>query len=184
MVDLGIKKDGEGFYDTSARALQSAATPLSQVVKDDNSNFVYNGNAFTIMVHLRKEAKLQGAVSVKFWACNQGCYDKLFLEQGGADVDFFGLNHVNGVLDARLDVLHFEVGIVVSEDGVEWNALANQFQNVLDCDAGAGHTGFSKMNVRADLDSILHVDRPAACPSFALNAMWTVFLRHICSEYL
>ena len=86
-VALGIKKDGEGFYDTSARALQSAATPLIQVVKDNNSNFVYNGNAFTIMVHLRKEAKLQGTDSVKFWACNQGCYDKLFVEQGGADVD-------------------------------------------------------------------------------------------------
>ena len=39
------------------------------------------------MVHLRKEAKLQGVDSVKIWACNQGCYDKLFVEQGGADVD-------------------------------------------------------------------------------------------------
>lgn len=75
------------------------------------------------------------------------------------------------VLDARLDVLHFEVGIVVSDEGVKWNALANQFQNVLDGDAGAGHTGFSKMNVRCDLDSILHVGLPAACPFFALNAL-------------
>jgi ABC-type branched-subunit amino acid transport system substrate-binding protein len=86
-VELGIKKDGEGFYNTSARNPQSAVTPLVQVVKDSESNFVYNGNSFTVMVHLRKEAKLQGADSVEFWACNQGCYDKLFIEQGGDDVD-------------------------------------------------------------------------------------------------
>jgi hypothetical protein len=69
------------------------------------------------------------------------------ISRGGADVDVFGLHDVNGVLDARLDVLHFEVGIVVSDDGVEWNALANQFQNVLDGYTSAGHTGFAKMNV-------------------------------------
>jgi hypothetical protein len=67
-------------------------------------------------------------------------------------VDVFALNHVNRVLDARLEVLHVEVGIVVSDDGVKRNALANQFQNVLDSDAGAGHTGISKMNLRTDLD--------------------------------
>jgi ABC-type branched-subunit amino acid transport system substrate-binding protein len=39
------------------------------------------------MVHLRKEAKLQGATSPEYWVCNQGCYDRAFLEQGGADVD-------------------------------------------------------------------------------------------------
>jgi ABC-type branched-subunit amino acid transport system substrate-binding protein len=38
-------------------------------------------------VFLRKEAKLQGVDSVKFWACNQGCYDQTFLDQGGVDVD-------------------------------------------------------------------------------------------------
>jgi ABC-type branched-subunit amino acid transport system substrate-binding protein len=87
MVDLGIKKDGEGFYNTSAMATQSALTPIIQAVKNNQSNFVYNGTAFGIMVLLRREAKVQGVDSVKVWACNQGCYDSQFLEQGGSDVD-------------------------------------------------------------------------------------------------
>jgi ABC-type branched-subunit amino acid transport system substrate-binding protein len=85
--ELGMKKDAEGFYDTTARSPQSALTPFVQVIKDNNSNFAYNGEAFNIMVLLRREAKLQGVNSVKVWACNQGCYDAEFLEQGGADVE-------------------------------------------------------------------------------------------------
>jgi len=85
--ELGMKKDGDGFYDTSARSPQSALTPFVQVIKDNNSNFAYNGNAFNLMVLLRREAKLQGVNSVKVWACNQGCYDVEFLKQGGADIE-------------------------------------------------------------------------------------------------
>jgi hypothetical protein len=87
-VDLGIKDDGGGFFNSSASSLQSAITPAIKIVKDNDSNFVYNGNAPNVMVFLRKEAKLQSVDSVKFWACNQGCYDKeQFLVPGGADVD-------------------------------------------------------------------------------------------------
>ncbi len=85
--ELGMKKDGDGFYDNSARSPQSALTPFVQVIKDNNSTFAYNGNAFNQMVLLRREAKLQGVNSVKLWACNQGCYDIQFTKQGGADVD-------------------------------------------------------------------------------------------------
>ncbi|HEY8217414.1 MAG TPA: ABC transporter substrate-binding protein [Acidimicrobiia bacterium] len=85
--ELGMKKDGEGFYDTSARSPQSALTPFVQVLKDNDSTFAYNGNANNIMVLLRREAKLQGVSSVKVWACNQGCYDNEFLKSGGADVE-------------------------------------------------------------------------------------------------
>jgi ABC-type branched-subunit amino acid transport system substrate-binding protein len=87
-VDLGIKDDAGEFINTSASSLQSAITPAIKIVKDQSSSFVYNGNAPNIMVFLRKEAKLQGVDSVKFWACNQGCYDKeSFLVPGGADVE-------------------------------------------------------------------------------------------------
>jgi ABC-type branched-subunit amino acid transport system substrate-binding protein len=85
--ELGMTKDGEGFYDSSARSTQSALTPTVQVIKDNNSTFAYNGNANNIMVLLRREAKLQGVDSVKLWACNQGCYDSKFLEEGGADIE-------------------------------------------------------------------------------------------------
>ena len=86
-VDLGIKKDGQGFYDVSARSQQSALTPLIQTVKNDNSNWVFNGTAPGIMALLRKEAVIQGADSVKVWACNQGCYDGTYLDQAGADAE-------------------------------------------------------------------------------------------------
>jgi len=86
-MELGIRPDGEGMYNTSARQPQSAITPLIQVVKENGSNFVYNGNAPTVMVYLRKEAKLQGVDSVDVWACHQGCYTQEFLDQGGPDVE-------------------------------------------------------------------------------------------------
>jgi len=49
-------------------------------------------------------------------------------------MDVFGLNHVNGVLDARLDVLHFEVGIVVSvmaSNGMPSRTSSRTFWTVL-----------------------------------------------------
>ena len=86
-VDLGIVKDGSGFIDVSARSTQSQLTPFVQEIKDNNSNFVYNGTAASVMVLLRREAKFQGVDSVKIWGCNQGCYDTSLIEEGGADVE-------------------------------------------------------------------------------------------------
>jgi Periplasmic binding protein len=86
-VDAGIKKDGEGFYPVSARATQSTLTPFVQIVKNNSSTWVFDGSSYGIMVLLRKEAVLQGATTVKVWACNQGCYDVAFLEQAGADAE-------------------------------------------------------------------------------------------------
>ncbi len=36
---------------------------------------------------LEREAKLQGVNSVKVWACNSGCYDSSFSQQGGSVVN-------------------------------------------------------------------------------------------------
>jgi ABC-type branched-subunit amino acid transport system substrate-binding protein len=84
-VNLGIKKDGQGFYDTSARSQQSELTPIIQVVKQNNSNWVYNGNSAGIAALLRKEAIIQGVTSVKVWACNIGCYSTDFLDAAQGD---------------------------------------------------------------------------------------------------
>lgn len=84
-VDLGIKKDGQGFYDIFSRDPQSAMTPIVQAIKTNNSTFAKNGG--NKMADLRKEATLQGVNSVKVWGCNQACYDNLIVEQGGADVN-------------------------------------------------------------------------------------------------
>jgi ABC-type branched-subunit amino acid transport system substrate-binding protein len=84
-VDLGIKKDGEGFYDVFQRDPETALTPLIQAIKDNGSTFVYSGS--DKMASMRKEATLQGVTSVKVWGCTQACYSKPFLESGGADVE-------------------------------------------------------------------------------------------------
>jgi Periplasmic binding protein len=84
-VDLGIEKDGQGFYDIFSRDPQSAMTPIVQTIKQNNSTFAKNGG--NKMADLRKEATLQGVTSVKVWGCNQACYDNLLIEQGGADVN-------------------------------------------------------------------------------------------------
>lgn len=84
-VNLGIKKDGKGFYEIFSRDPQSAMTPIVQTIKQNGSTFVDNGG--NKMADLRKEATLQGVNSVKVWACNQACYDQLLVDQGGADVN-------------------------------------------------------------------------------------------------
>jgi ABC-type branched-subunit amino acid transport system substrate-binding protein len=86
-VNLGIKKDGQGFYASSGEAPQSALTPLVQVMKQNGSTFGYGGATPPQTVLLRKEAQLQGLTSIKVWACNAGCYDSSFIQQGGAAVN-------------------------------------------------------------------------------------------------
>ena len=56
-------------------------------MKEKGSNYAQSGAAQNSTVALRKEAKLQGLQGVKVWDCTLQCYDKKFIEQGGADVE-------------------------------------------------------------------------------------------------
>jgi ABC-type branched-subunit amino acid transport system substrate-binding protein len=85
--DIGIKKDGQGFYPLSGGVPQSALTPFIQQIKASGSTFVYDDTTSQSMVLMQKEAKLQGANSVKVWMCNSGCYDPSFAQLGGATVN-------------------------------------------------------------------------------------------------
>jgi ABC-type branched-subunit amino acid transport system substrate-binding protein len=85
--NLGIKKDGKGFYALSGAAPQSALTPFIQQIKASGSTFVYDDVTTASMVLVRREAQLQGVNSVKVWLCNSGCYDPNFYKQGGATVN-------------------------------------------------------------------------------------------------
>ena len=85
--NLGIKKDGEGFYGLSGAAPQSALTPFIQVLKSNGSTFAYVDVTTASMVLMRREAQLQGVNTVKVWVCNSGCYDPSFYQQGGATVN-------------------------------------------------------------------------------------------------
>jgi ABC-type branched-subunit amino acid transport system substrate-binding protein len=85
--NLGIKKDGQGFYALSGSAPQSALTPFIQQIKASGSTYVYVDVTTPSMVLMRREAQLQGVNSVKVWECNSGCYDPNFYKQGGATVN-------------------------------------------------------------------------------------------------
>jgi ABC-type branched-subunit amino acid transport system substrate-binding protein len=86
--NIGIKKDGQGFYPLSGGVPQSALTPFIQQIKASGSNFVYDDTTTQSMVLLRKEAALQGVNNqVKVWMCNSGCYDPSFAQLGGATVN-------------------------------------------------------------------------------------------------
>jgi len=86
--NIGIKKDGQGFYPLSGGVPQSALTPFIQQIKASGSTFVYDDTTTQSMVLLRKEAALQGVNNqVKVWECNSGCYDPSFAQLGGATVN-------------------------------------------------------------------------------------------------
>jgi ABC-type branched-subunit amino acid transport system substrate-binding protein len=85
--DLGIKADAQGSYAESGAAPQSALTPVISAIKASGSSFVYAGSTPQNTILLEREAKLQGVSSVKVWACNSGCYDSSFFQQGGSVVN-------------------------------------------------------------------------------------------------
>lgn len=85
MEEQGVKWDA--VLKVSGRDTQAAYTPRIQVIKDAQSNFVYNGSNDRAMINVRKEAKAQGVNTVKIWACSLACYTRNMLTQGGADVE-------------------------------------------------------------------------------------------------
>jgi ABC-type branched-subunit amino acid transport system substrate-binding protein len=84
---LGVGIDGEGFYPVSARAPQSALTPIVAAAKNESASYLYALSGYQQVISLRKEAKLQGLTSVEVWDCSRSCYSDEFLEGGGADVE-------------------------------------------------------------------------------------------------
>jgi len=84
VVKAGIKADQD--LGISARAVQSAYTPIVQKMKDDGSNFGYTSSTASSAISLMKEAKLQGLDMTKtVFACTTACYDKSVLDAADAD---------------------------------------------------------------------------------------------------
>lgn len=84
IVKAGIEADQD--LGISARALQSAYTPIVQKMKDDGSNFGFTGSTASSAISLMKEAKLQGLDMTKtVFACTTACYDPSVLEAPEAD---------------------------------------------------------------------------------------------------
>jgi len=82
---VGIKWDGTPKV--SGRDEQPAYTPRIQAAKAAGATYMYMGSNDRAMIKLRKEAKAQGLDTVKVWACSLACYTKLFISEGGADIE-------------------------------------------------------------------------------------------------
>ena len=76
--EAGIDQDAT--FDISARAPQSAYTPLVQSIKDSQSTYVRHGGNDSQNIALMKEAKIQGVDSVKVWDCSLQCYTQAVLD--------------------------------------------------------------------------------------------------------
>jgi ABC-type branched-subunit amino acid transport system substrate-binding protein len=155
-VDLGIKKDGDGFYDVFQPQPQSALTPVVQAIKENNSTFAYSGS--DKMLGLRKESTLQGVSSVKVWGCTQACYSADFVKNGGADVEgtWSVITNLPFYTEYRnnptLKKLTAAVGGI---DKVDSNAMASWLAALLFQDAAAKATaGGAALSRKAVFDAL------------------------------
>src|SRR5205823_490516 len=86
-VDKGIRSDADPTIGGADAQRQDALTPAVQAMKAHDSNYAQCAIQYQCTVSLRKEATLQGVNDqVKVWDCG-GCYDKKFLQSGGADIE-------------------------------------------------------------------------------------------------
>ena len=137
-VNIGIGKDGEGFYPSSGAAPQSALTPIIQVMKRSNATLGYGGATPPSTILIRKEAQLQGVNSVKVWGCNSGCYDTSFLQQGGSAVnsEYALLNYLPFYTDYTSNpTLKVLISYLGGIDKINGNALDSYLDALLFQDA-------------------------------------------------
>jgi ABC-type branched-subunit amino acid transport system substrate-binding protein len=162
--NVGIKKDGQGFYPLSGAVPQSAYTPFVQQIKSSGSTFVYDDTTTASMVLLRKEAQLQGVNSVKVWECNSGCYDPSFYQQGGATVNgtYASLDELPYLSDQKanpsLDKLITDLGGAANFNN---NALGSYVMALLFQDAVNKVVASGKTLDRQSLFNVLNNDETA-----------------------
>ena len=84
-------------------------------------------------------------------------------------VDIFARHNVNGVLEAGLNVLPFKRRIIVPDDCLWRNGIADQFQNGVDRNPSPCDAGFSEMDFRAHLDSTHSVNIDPGVQEFNIH---------------
>ncbi len=193
-VNLGIGKDGQGIYTPSALSPQSQLTPFIQVMKQHGSTFGYGGATPPQTVLLRREAKLQGVNTVKVWACDTGCYDSSFIQEGGADADgeYASTNYLPFYTDSQANpqlkaLISFMGGINnINGEAIESYVMALLFQDaVVKATANGGtldrQTLFAALNKETafDADGIIgttdiaaHEPSPCDAISQVVNGQW------------
>jgi ABC-type branched-subunit amino acid transport system substrate-binding protein len=171
--NVGIKKDGQGFYPLSGAVPQSALTPFIQQIKASGSTFVYDDTTTQNMVLLRKEAQLQGVSSVKVWECNSGCYDPSFYQLGGATVNgtYASLNDLPYLSDYKanpsLDKLVTDLGGL---SNVNNNAILAYTMGLLFQDAVQKVVASGQTLDRQSLFTVLNSDETAFTANGILGA--------------
>jgi len=63
---------------------------------------------------------------------------------------------LDGIADARANVLGLKIGVVIADDVLKGKALAHEFKNIDDGDSCAGNTGLAEMNGRIYLNAFCH----------------------------
>ena len=75
----------EKAYSISGAAPQASFTPYVQAIRENESNFVYNGSNDATMAKMMSEANDQGLdMNSVNWLCTLSCYTPAFLENGDA----------------------------------------------------------------------------------------------------
>jgi hypothetical protein len=193
-VDFGMKKDGQGIYTPSALSPQSQLTPFVQVLKQNQSTFMWGGATPAQTILIRREAKLQGVNSVKLWACDTACYDSSFITEGGADADgeYVTTNYLPFYTDAdanpQLKALISQMGGInkINGEAIESYVMALLFQDaVVKATANGGtldrQTLFAALNSETDFDAdgivgptniAAHEPSPCDAISQVVNGQW------------
>lgn len=65
----------------------------------------------------------------------------------------FSGKHINRVTHTGADIFDLKIWIISLNDLVKRNPFTNQFKYILHSDSCAGHTRFTKMDIRIDCDS-------------------------------
>jgi len=73
----------DGYFGVSGAAALSAFTPFVQRMRDNSSNWIYNGSNDATMINMLEEASNQGLdLTDSTVLCTLSCYTPAFLEQG------------------------------------------------------------------------------------------------------
>src|SRR5208337_1323584 len=70
--------------------------------------------------------------------------------------DILNRQHVNGILDARANVLRFQIRVVILDDLSEGKPFTDELKHALHRNPRTGNTRLAEMDLWADRDSFFH----------------------------
>lgn len=78
----------DGIFGASGAATQAEFGAYVAAIRENGSNYVYNGSNDQAMLKMKREAAVQGIdVDSITWLCSLSCYTPAFIEEGGADAE-------------------------------------------------------------------------------------------------